>query len=124
MARVSGIRVFAVALAVAAGTLSLSVAEAKEGPLYQQSKTAKMTRKFCRGVGNSLFFWAEVPRSVFKKASSADPFTGFFYGIGEGFEQGAKRLGFGLWETVTFYSPCNRAYKPYIEPEFVLMDEG
>jgi putative exosortase-associated protein (TIGR04073 family) len=82
-----------------------------------------MTRKFCRGVGNTLFFWAEIPKSIFQEAYATDPFTGFFQGTGEGIKTGSKRLGFGLWETFTFFSPAgDRNYAPYIEPEFVMMD--
>ena len=116
-----------VAIALAA-TFALSAwfgvaeSEAREGPLYKHSKSAKMTRKLFRGVGNTLFCWAEIPKSVFRKSYSTDIFTGVFYGIGEGIENGGKRLGYGVWETVTFYSPGQREYRPYMEPEFVLMD--
>lgn len=126
MKRVTGFQTWAMCLVVGVGILWVGAprAEAKEGPLYRHSKSAKMTRKLCRGVGNTLFCWAEVPSSIFKKAYSTDPFTGFFYGIGEGIERGGKRLVFGVWETVTFFAPCNRDYRPYIEPEFVFMDEN
>jgi putative exosortase-associated protein (TIGR04073 family) len=113
------------ALAIVALALAWSGAadlQAKEGPLYAYSKTAKMTRKFWRGIGNTFFFWGEIPKSIFHKAYDADPFTGIVYGLGEGLEKGIQRLGVGLWETATFYAPCGREYKPYIEPEFVLMD--
>ncbi len=124
MARISWIRA---TVAVAAISFAMAIAgsnsaHAKKGPLYAHSKTAKMTRKLCRGIGNTLFCWAEIPQHIFEEAYATDPFTGFFQGFGEGFKEGSKRLGFGLWETVTFFSHANRNYEPYMEPEFVMMD--
>lgn len=86
-------------------------------------RTTQVSRKLARGVGNSLFFWAEIPKNMFRKGYSTYPWAGFWYGLNRGIEQGSVRLGYGLWETLTFFSPGHRNYEPYILPEFVLMDE-
>jgi len=86
-------------------------------------RTTMVSRKLARGIGNTFFFWAEIPRNMFRKGYSTYPFAGFWYGLNRGIEQGSVRLGYGVWEVLTFYSPCHRNYEPYILPEFVLMDE-
>jgi len=125
MTRVSSFR-FSIAVAIMAGFAFVCIpekCEAKRGPLYKHSVAAKSTRKLWRGIGNLAFGWAEIPQQIFKDAYNTDPFTGVFTGIYKGGKKGLKRTGIGAWEIVTFALPCNREYRPYIEPEFVLMDE-
>jgi len=86
-------------------------------------RTTQVSRKLARGLGNTFFFWAEVPKNMFRKGYSTYPWAGFWYGLNRGIEQGSVRFAYGLWETVSFFSPCHRNYEPYIVPEFVLMDE-
>ena len=92
--------------------------------LYQaHGRTTQVSRKLARGIGNTFFFWAEIPKNMFRKGYSTYPWAGFWYGLNRGIEQGSVRFGYGIWEMLTFYSPCHRNYEPYIVPEFVLMDE-
>ncbi|MCX7017122.1 MAG: exosortase system-associated protein, TIGR04073 family [Candidatus Sumerlaeota bacterium] len=125
MARATAFRHLTAAALVAAALTwaGASPVDAKEGPGYARSKTAKMTRKFWRGVGNVCFGWAEIPRSVFRKCYDTDVCSGVIFGFGEGTKLALKRMGVGAWEAATFYSPGHRDYQPYIQPEFPLMDD-
>ncbi len=86
-------------------------------------RTTQVSRKLARGIGNTFFFWAEIPKNMFRKGYSTYPFAGFWYGLNRGIEQGSVRFGYGIWEIISFYHPCHRNYEPYVVPEFVLMDE-
>ena len=86
-------------------------------------RTTQVSRKLARGLGNTFFFWAEIPKNMFRKGYSTYPWAGFWYGLNRGIEQGSQRFVYGLLETFTFFAPCHRDYEPYLLPEFVLMDE-
>ncbi len=86
-------------------------------------RTTQVSRKLARGLGNTFFFWAEIPKNMFRKGYSTYPWAGFWYGLNRGIEQGSVRFAYGIVETFTFFAPCHRNYEPYILPEFVLMDE-
>ncbi|OPZ07094.1 MAG: hypothetical protein BWZ10_02891 [candidate division BRC1 bacterium ADurb.BinA364] len=123
MARTKFWSAAAVGLAITALLALAAPTRAEEGPLYRHSAAAKSTRKLARGVGNLLFGWAEIPKHMFREAYSVDPATGIASGFYIGLKRGGKRMLVGAWETLTFPAPCRRDYRPYIEPEFVLMDE-
>ncbi len=102
-------------------TLAASVAPAR-GPFYSESVPARSSRKFMRGLTNTLFFWAEVPKEVNRDWKNVDPLTGTFTGTGKGVFKGAQRFGAGVYEMATFAydSPAN--YQPIVYPETPLED--
>jgi putative exosortase-associated protein (TIGR04073 family) len=105
-----------------AAVLSVAVTGFARGPFYSESIPARSSRKFTRGLLNTVFFWAEVPKEVNRDWQNVDPLTGVFTGTGKGIYKGAQRFGAGIYEMVTFPidSPAN--YQPIIYPETVMED--
>lgn len=127
----------------------LGVYEGSEtkGPEYRRSGAEKRARKFFRGLSNTFLFLGEIPVAAFREAHETSPVTGSFVGIGQGSVEAAKRLGWGLWEVVTFWKPNEHVrgdvgfeyffrdywtsdndadvvvnWEPYIYPEVVFLD--
>ena len=92
------------------------------GPFYPQNTGAKKSRKFTRGLVNTMFFWAEVPKEVNRDWQNVDPMTGVFSGTGKGMYRGAQRFGAGVYEMVTFYKDQPANYQPLVYPELPLED--
>lgn len=85
--------------------LMLTVPSEATGPLYKTTRASKMTNKFLRGLLNVPLCLMEIPRSLNENVKTTDYFTGTFVGLGEGVFKSAKRLGFGVYEVVTFPEP-------------------
>ncbi|MCX7717417.1 MAG: exosortase system-associated protein, TIGR04073 family [Candidatus Sumerlaeaceae bacterium] len=102
--------------------LSVAVTGFARGPFYSESIPARSSRKFTRGLLNTVFFWAEIPKEVNRDWQNVDPLTGVFTGTGKGIYKGAQRFGVGVYEMVTFPldSPAN--YQPIVYPETVMED--
>jgi putative exosortase-associated protein (TIGR04073 family) len=92
------------------------------GPFYGESVPARSARKFARGLNNTLFFWAEVPKEVNRDWQNVDPLSGTFTGTGKGIYKGAQRFGAGVYEMVTFGYDSPAKYQPVVYPETVLED--
>lgn len=92
------------------------------GPFYSESVPARSSRKFTRGLLNTVFFWAEVPKEVNRDWQNVDPLTGVFTGTGKGIYKGAQRFGAGIYEMATF--PCDTPanFQPIVYPETVMED--
>lgn len=93
------------------------------GPLYELSTSAKVSRKFLRGLLNIPFCWVEIPKEINIETQNLDPFTGFWSGLVKGTAKSIKRCGIGVWDLVTFPFPTPRKYKTWQSPEFPLMDQ-
>lgn len=102
--------------------VSAAVSGFARGPFYSESVPARASRKFTRGMLNTVFFWTEIPKEVNRDWQNVDPLTGVFTGTGKGIYKGAQRFGVGIYEMVTFPldSPAN--YQPIIYPETVMED--
>ena len=109
-------------LGIAALALALAASAAARGPFYPETTSAKKSRKFARGVVNTLFFWAEVPKEVNRDWQNVDPLTGVVTGTGKGMYKGAQRFGAGVYEMVTFRKDQPANYQPLVYPEVVLED--
>ena len=92
------------------------------GPYYSESIPAKAGRKFSRGLVNTVFFWAEIPKEVNRDWQNVDPLTGVVSGTGKGFYKGAQRFGAGIYEMVTFPYDSPAKYQPIVYPEMPLED--
>ena len=111
--------VFALVAAIlAAPTVSLA------GHTYNKddSDGMKIWKKFGRGFINGTTFWLELPLAWYHYADQRDPFTMFFYGTADGIVQSGDRLAGGAYETVTFFIPSPRYYKPVLVPETLFDD--
>ena len=94
------------------------------GPLYEVSKTAKITRKLLRGLINVPFCWVEIPKTIGDEVQNLDPVTGFFTGLAKGGVKAVKRLGSAAWDIFTFPIPYPEHYKAFVDPEFPFMEES
>ncbi len=71
------------------------------------------TRKLGRALGN--IFWAveEIPVTILRWNSEEGNYAGYSVGIVEGFTRTATRMGYGLYELVTFWAPTYKCtYRP------------
>jgi putative exosortase-associated protein (TIGR04073 family) len=89
------------------------------GPLYEQSRAARMTRKLGRGLLNVAFFWCEIPHHINQEARNVDFFTGVITGTGKGLVAGGRRLALGLFDVFTFPVEIPQDYADLQETEFV-----
>jgi putative exosortase-associated protein (TIGR04073 family) len=89
------------------------------GPLYEQSRAARMTRKLGRGLLNVAFFWCEIPHHINQEARNVDFFTWVITGTGKGLVAGGRRLALGLFDVFTFPVEIPQDYADLQETEFV-----
>lgn len=109
-------------LGLATLILTVCATGVARGPFYTESTGAKKSRKFTRGVVNTLFFWAEIPKEVNRDWRNVDPMTGVFSGTGKGIYRGGQRFGAGVYEMVTFHKEGPARYQPLVYPETPLED--
>jgi putative exosortase-associated protein (TIGR04073 family) len=103
--------------------LSFTAQALAVGPLYDVSTSAKVSRKFLRGLLNIPFCWVEIPKEINIETQNLDPFTGFWSGLVKGTAKAVKRFGIGVWDLVTFPFPTPKKYATWQSPEFPLMDQ-
>lgn len=113
---------FLVALLFISTMALTSGAWAREGPLYDTSVMARITRKLVRGSANIAFGWCEIPRNIHYKIEDLDPLTGTIVGLVRGTGQAVVRTSWGVWEVVTFPVPIPSEYRNLVQPEFVWQD--
>jgi len=71
------------------------------------------TRKLGRGLGNILYGSTEIIDSMSDVNASEGNSAAFSYGLVRGLGRTFARLGYGIFETVTFPIPTNHGtYKP------------
>ena len=85
--------------------LAMTLSAEATGPLYKITRPSQMSNKLLRGVINIPLCIMEIPKAVNKNIKNTDYFTGTFVGLGEGALKSGKRLGYGVFETVTFPDP-------------------
>ena len=95
---------------------------ARQGPYYESSVMARITRKLLRGVGNVTFGWCEIPRNIHISIEDLDPFTGTIVGTFKGVGHAVVRTSWGVWEVVTFPIPVPSEYRNVVQPEFIWQD--
>lgn len=71
------------------------------------------TRKLGRALGNIIYAIEEVPVSMIRWNSAEGDYAGFSVGIVDGFARTFTRMGYGLYELVTFWAPTYKCtYRP------------
>lgn len=71
------------------------------------------TRKLGRAVGNILYGIEELPVTMIRWNSAEGDYAGYSVGIIEGFSRTFTRMGYGLYELVTFWAPTYKCtYRP------------
>lgn len=103
--------------------VSFSAQALAVGPMYELSTSAKVSRKFLRGLLNIPFCWVEIPKEINIATQNLDPFTGFWTGLVKGTAKSFKRCGIGMWDLMTFPFPTPSKYETWQSPEFPLMDQ-
>lgn len=77
-------------------------------------------RKLCRGVGNTLFGWMELPLYIRTVSEEESAVAGICCGTVMGLGRAVGRTLIGVVEIATFPFPLpSKGYGPLIEPEFV-----
>jgi putative exosortase-associated protein (TIGR04073 family) len=122
MRRSRGVRGGLVAAAFATIFMLASEGWTREGPYYETSLMARITRKFVRGCGNVAFGWCEIPRNIHIGIENIDPLTGTIVGAVRGTGQAVVRTSWGIWEVVTFPIPIPSEYRNKVHPEFIWQD--
>jgi putative exosortase-associated protein (TIGR04073 family) len=83
------------------------------------------TRKLGRGLGNMLYGSTEIFDSMSDLNSSDGNSAAFSYGLVRGVGRTLARLGYGLFETVTFPFPTNHGtYKPPYQNNIQWLNSG
>jgi putative exosortase-associated protein (TIGR04073 family) len=76
-----------------------------------------MGDKLLRGVGNLLFGFVELPRSIFN-TSQKNILAGLTLGPIQGIGYTIVRMGAGAYDLLTFPIPVPGRYRPLVQPEF------
>jgi len=103
--KISPILIASLSLIVA----STALADIQAPPASEQGPT----RKLGRGLGNVLYGSTEIFESMSDVNYSEGNSAAFSYGLVRGIGRTLARLGYGVFETVTFPFPTNHGtYKP------------
>ncbi len=71
------------------------------------------TRKLGRAISNIFYGIEELPVTMIRWNSEEGNYAGFSVGIIEGFSRTFTRMGYGLYELVTFWAPTYKCtYRP------------
>lgn len=74
------------------------------------------TRKLGRALSNILYGVTEIPENIVRRTNKHGSKAGWSYGVVEGGHRTLRRLGYGVYELVTFYAPTYKcSYKPPYE---------
>ncbi|MBI2885319.1 MAG: exosortase system-associated protein, TIGR04073 family [Candidatus Omnitrophica bacterium] len=83
---------------------------------FQRPPVSSRVEKLSRGAGNVVLGWLELPTALQREWSPRDPATGIVRGIVLGLAKGVARMGVGVYETVTFWLPLPRGFRPILPP--------
>ena len=71
------------------------------------------TRKLGRALGNIIYGIEELPTTIIRWNSEEGNYAGFSVGLVEGVTRTFTRMGYGLYELVTFWAPTYKCtYRP------------
>lgn len=71
------------------------------------------TRKLGRALSNIFYAVEEVPTTMIRWNSREGDYAGWSVGIVDGFSRTFERMGYGLYELVTFWAPTYKCtYRP------------
>ena len=73
------------------------------------------TRKLGRAIANLIYSVEEIPLGIINWTSREGDYAGFSVGIVDGTATMFERMGYGIYELVTFWAPTYKCtYKPLI----------
>ncbi len=71
------------------------------------------TRKLGRALGNIIYAVEELPVTIFKWNSAQGNYAGASVGVVDGLSRTFQRMGYGVYELVTFWAPTYKCtYRP------------
>ena len=71
------------------------------------------TRKLGRAIANLIYSVEEIPLGIINWTSREGDYAGFSVGIVDGTATMFERMGYGIYELVTFWAPTYKCtYKP------------
>ena len=71
------------------------------------------TRKLGRALGNIIYAVEEIPVTMIRWNSTEGDYAGFSVGIVDGIARTFTRMGYGVYELVTFWAPTYKCtYRP------------
>ena len=71
------------------------------------------TRKLGRAISNLLYSPIEIPSQVTEKTAQYGDYAGYSWGLVDGTWRMISRMGYGVYELVTFWAPTYKCtYKP------------
>ena len=71
------------------------------------------SRKLGRAFSNLLYGFIEIPEQMVRKNESEGRVSGYSHGVVDGTRRSLKRVGYGIYELVTFHYPTfHGTFKP------------
>jgi len=71
------------------------------------------SRKLGRAISNILYGFIEIPEQMVRKTESEGYVSGYSHGIVDGTRRSLKRVGYGVYELLTFHCPSfHGTFKP------------
>ena len=96
-----------ITLALGCSGLATADIQAPPGSKYTSS------RKLGRAISNILYGVIEIPEQIVRKTDEDGANAGFSHGIVDGTRRSFKRLGYGVYELITFHCPTyHGTFKP------------
>ena len=93
----------------AAGVVGVASADIQAPPASEYTPT----RKLGRAIANLIYSVEEIPLGIINWTSREGDYAGFSVGIVDGTATMFERMGYGIYELVTFWAPTYKcAYKP------------
>jgi len=75
--------------------------QAPPGSKYNSS------RKLSRAVSNLLYGLVEIPEQIVRKSQADGSKAGWSHGVVDGTRRSLRRVGYGVYELLTFYTPSH-----------------
>ncbi len=93
----------------AAGILGTAMADIQAPPASEYTPS----RKLGRAISNIIYSVESIPVSMIQWTDREGDYAGFSVGIVEGVTRMFERIGYGVYELVTFWAPTYKCtYKP------------
>lgn len=93
----------------AAGVVGVASADIQAPPASEYTPT----RKLGRAIANLIYSVEEIPLGIINWTSREGDYAGFSVGIVDGTATMFERMGYGIYELVTFWAPTYKCtYKP------------
>ena len=93
----------------AAGAIGVASADIQAPPASEYTPT----RKLGRAIANIIYSVEEIPLGIINWTSREGDYAGFSVGIVDGTTTMLERMGYGIYELVTFWAPTYKCtYKP------------